>query len=206
MSGIGSEGITLKRWTAAIALAAVAALILVAFLIGPGQGAKVASATDRLASLKVGQWVQIKGGLRADSTSRCDELKIMTGDFLDDDWALKGFIQALDAAKQEFTVNGIGVQVTEGTRFDSQVRTFQAFSDLRMGQLVEVEGTYLKSGKFLANEADDESDDLARRPWTRGQIMIVGRIERVDSRKHLISAMGMVFEVTETTRLRSAIE
>lgn len=206
MSGIGSGGIPLKRWTAAITLAAVAALILVVSMIGHGQGAKIASATDRLTTLKVGQWVQIRGGLRADSTSRCDELKILTGDILDDDWALKGSVQALNPAKLEFTLNGVGIQVTEDTNFDSPVRPFRAFSDLRMGQIVEVEGTYLKNGRFLAKEVDDESDEMARRPWAQGQIMLVGRIERVDARKRLVSAMGMVFEVTENTRLRSAIE
>jgi hypothetical protein len=188
----------------AVALLAFATLTVM-IANGRGQGPKNGGALDRLATLKVGQWVHIEGAARADSAGRCDELRILTGDFLDDDWALKGLVGGLKAAKRELTVAGLSVRVTEDTRFDSPTRTFRQFSDMRNGQLVEVEGTY-RSGMLLAKEVDDETDEIARHPWARSQIMIVGRIERVDSRKRLLWAMGMVFEVTEKTRLRSAIE
>ena len=190
----------------AVALLALGVLTLATIAVVRGQGTKNGSAPDRLATLKVGQWVRIDGAARADSAGRCDELRILTGDFLDDDWAIKGFATGLNAAKRELLVGGVGVQVTNDTRFDSPMRKFRDFSDLRSGQLIEVEGSYQKNGKFLAKELDDESDEFDRRPWSKGQIRIVGKIERVDSRKHLIWTMGMAFEVSEKTRLQSAIE
>ena len=190
----------------AVALLALGALTVATIAVVRGQGAKNGSAPDRLATLKVGQWVRIDGAARVDSAGRCNELRILTGDFLDDDWALKGLASGLNAAKREFLVAGIGVLVNDDTRFDSPMRRFREFSDLRSGQLVEVEGSYQKNGKFLAKEVDDESDEFGRRPWSKGQIRIVGKVERVDSRKHLLWAMGMAFEVSEKTRLQSAIE
>lgn len=194
------------KMQSAVALLAVGAMTLTTIAIVRGQGPKNGTASDRLATLKVGQWVRIDGTARADSAARCDQLRILTGDFLDDDWALKGFASGLNAAKRELLVGGVAVQVTDDTRFDSPGRKFHEFSDLRSGQLVELEGSYQKNGKFLAKEVDDETDEVGRRPWSKSQVRIVGKVERVDSRKHLLWAMGMAFEVSEKTRLQSAIE
>ena len=187
----------------------VSVLFLAALLIPLALGAAPArkpGAADPLASLKVGQWIQIEGAVQGDTTSRCDELRILTGDFVEDDWIVKGHIQALDAANREFTVAGVRVQVTEDTRFDSPKKPFQGFTDLRAGLLVEVEGTFLKGRRLLATELDDESEDAARVSWAGNQILVVGKVERVDSRKRLVAAMGFVFQVTDKTRIRSVIE
>ncbi len=184
----------------------LATSLLIALTIGHGEGGKNPSASQDLASLKVGQWIQIDGALRADSSASCAELRILTGDFLDDDWALKGFVQSVDAARKEFVIGGVSVQVTEDTGFDSPKRTFKGLSNLPAGLLVELEGTYLKNRKFLAMEVDDESDEIAHTPWSRNQVMIVGRVEQVDLRKRLVTAMGFAFQVTDKTRLRSVIQ
>ena len=182
------------------------AAVLLALLTGRGHGGRAPGAVERLATLEPGQWVHVEGVARADSTFRCDELRLLIGDFLDDDWALKGFIQAVDTLKGEFTIGGVRVQSTEDTRFDSPKKNFRRMQDLRTGLLIEIEGTYLKSRRFLALEVDDETDELARTPWASNRVMIVGRVERVDARRHLITATGLVFEVTERTRLRTVIE
>jgi hypothetical protein len=185
---------------------AIASLLLVALAANHGHGGKNPAAVERLASLEVGQWVHIEGSVRADSAGRCDELRLLTGDLLDDDWALKGFVQAVDTLKREFTIGGVRAQASADTRFDSPKKNFRRLAELRAGLLVEIEGTWLKSGRFLAHEVDDETDELARTPWARNRVMAVGRVERVDARKRLVTVMGLVFEVTERTRLRSVIE
>lgn len=184
----------------------VASVLLVALAADHGHGGKKPGAEERLASLEVGQWVHIEGAVRADSAGRCDELRLLTGDFLDDDWALKGFLQAVDTLKGEFSIGGVRAQATADTRFDSPKKNFRRLSEMRAGLLVEIEGTWLKSGKFLALEVDDETDELARTPWAKNRVMVVGKVERVDAKKRLVSAMGLVFEVTDRTRLRSVIE
>jgi hypothetical protein len=158
---------------------------------------------DPLATLKVGHWIQIEGPA-TDSTASCEELRILTGDFLDDDWSLRGYPQAVDTLKHEIHIGAIRAQVTENTGFDSPRPHFQRLADLNTDLLLEIEGTYLKNRRFLAREVDDESDD--RRPWPRNRIRIVGKVERVDSRRRLVTAMGYVFQLTEKTRIRSVIE
>ena len=204
--GPSRGGDIVRRRRAGTLLVLLAVSLLIALTIGHGRGGKNPSTADELATLKVGQWIQVDGTLRADSSALCSELRLLTGDFLDDDWALKGFVQSLDAAKKELVIGGVSVQVTEDTGFDSPNRTFTGLSDLRAGLLVELEGTCLKSRKFLAMEVDDESDELAHTPWSRNQVMIVGRVERVEPSKRLVTAMGFVFQVTDRTRLRSVIQ
>ena len=172
---------------------------------GRSQGARTEGAADHLATVKVGHWLQIEATVQADSSALCTEMRLLTGDFLDDDWALRGTLQAIAPGRREFTIGGIRVQVTKTTIFESPKRTLRGFSDLRLGMLVEVEGTYSKDRRILAAEVDDESDETARRPWSKDQIRIVGKVERVDVRQRMISAMGREFHVTDKTRVRSVI-
>ncbi len=173
---------------------------------GRCQAGKNGSPADPLVSLRVGQWIQLEGTVQADQPTRCTEVRLLAGDYLDDDWSLKGIVQTVDAERREFAVAGCRVQVTENTSFDNPSGTFQGISDLRPGMLVEVEGMYVKDRRFLAAEVDDESDEIRDRPGSKDQIQIVGRVERVDSRKRLIAAMGLVFHMTDRTQVKSVIQ
>jgi len=195
-----------SRLRALAPLVVIATAMLMALVPVRSEGGRPASVAGHLATLKPGHWIQIDGTVRGGEPALCTEVRVLTGDFLDDDWALKGTVQTVDAGKRELAIGGVRVQVTENTSFDSPTRTFKGFPDLRPGMLLEVEGTYLRNGTFLAAEVDDESDENARKPWSRDRVVIVGKVEQVDSRKRLVSAMGFVFQVTEKTRLRSVIE
>src|SRR5262249_25966294 len=68
---------------------AFGAALLVPLLMPPiqarGQAGRSTGASKRLAALRVGQWVQLEGSLRSDSTAVCTEVRLLTGDFLEDD-------------------------------------------------------------------------------------------------------------------------
>ena len=183
----------------------LAASLLLAMSAGPAPGGQNGPA-DPLATLKVGHWVRLDGPVPPDSIAFCDELRILAGAFLDDDWSLRGFVTAGDTSRREMVIGGVRIQVTEDTGFDSPKKSFRKFSDLRAGSLLEVEGAYLKNRRFLAREVDDESDEVAHAPWARNRVRIVAKVERVDPRKRLVTAMGFVFQLTDRTRIRSAIE
>lgn len=187
------------------AFALLLSVALAALALGRAHGAKGGSALDQLATLKVHQWVQMEGIFAGDSTAGCDELQLLTGDFLDDDWTLKGYIESVDPARREFSIAGIRLRVTENTGFESPKRTFRDLADLHRGQLVEVEGTYLKNRRFLAMEVDDESNE-PNEPWRPNLVQAVGKVERVDLRRRLVWVMGFAFHVTDKTRMRSVIE
>jgi hypothetical protein len=53
---------------------------------------------------------------------------------------------------------------------------------------------------------DDETDELTRRPQLKDLVEIVGRIEKLDTKLRRISVMGVQFELTDKTKLRSAVQ
>ena len=198
--------IRLSLFLAPAVLVAAATTALMAMTPARCEARRTAIAADHLATLKLGHWIQIEGAVRGAEPALCTEVRLLTGDFLDDDWSLKGTVQAVDVKKREIIIGGVHVHVPENASFDSPSKTFKGFPDLVPGMLLDIEGAYLRDRTFLATEVDDESDENARKPWGRDRVLIVGKIEGVDPRKRLLSAMGFTFQVTERTRLRSVIE
>ena len=184
-------------------------LLTLALLLAPGGGHAATGGNpapaDPFATLQVGHWIRIEGSVQADSTVLCEDLRVLTGDFLDDDWSLRGYVAAVDTMRREVVIAGVRVLVTEDTDFDGP-KTFRSFSALRLGSLVDVEGGYLRNRRLLAKEVDDESDDVGATPVPRNQIRLVAKVERLDARKRLITAMGFVIQVSEKIRVRTAIE
>lgn len=178
-------------------------------LLSPGdalaQVGKRRVAGDPFVTLKVGHWIQLEGTVQKDYSVLCTEVKLLTGDFLDDDWSLRGVVRSVDAGRREFVIGRYRVRVREGAAFESERRSFGKVSDLRVGMLVEVEGSYRRNGILLANEVDDESDKISKRPGVERRIRIVGKVERVDARRRRISAMGTTFQVTEKTQVKSVL-
>lgn len=191
-----------------IHLSMIAALIAILVAIAPGHGGpgRQGSAAAHLASLRTGRWIQLEGRLQGGSTVTCTELGQLTGDFLDDDWSLRGVVRELDPNRQEFSIAGCKIRVSDKTIFDNPKGTFRGFADLREGKLVEVDGSFLQSRILAADEVDDESDELAHEPRLKTQVMVVGKIEHIDTRRRVVRVMGIEFNLTDKTRLRSVIE
>jgi hypothetical protein len=191
-------------WRAGVGFLSVAAV-----LVGPAdalsQGAKEAAAARHLASLKAGDWIQLQGLIPGPTPLACTEMRQLAGDYLDDDWALKGVVTAIDGAKKEFAIGRCRVRVGDNTTYDNPRGGFNRFADLRTGMLIEVEGAFLQDGVLLAAEVDDESDELKGRPKLKDLIDVVGRIQRVDLRQRTVTIMGLEFRISDKTKLRSAI-
>jgi len=190
-----------------------AALVLAATLMVAGapapawsQGTHKPSASDYLATLRVGQWIQLDGKVRDTTPVLCTEVKQLAGDFLDDDWSIQGPVQTLDTVRQEFTVGGCLIEVTGSTTYEDPRGTIKGLGGLRIGMVVDVEGTFLRNRSLVAAEVDDESEELVHHPALKDMLEIVGRIERVDPRQRLITVMGVAFQVTDKTKLRSAVQ
>ena len=184
----------------------VAIVIMVAPEAGWSQAGKKGTPGSFLAHLRVGHWVQLEGTVQLASSMVCTEVRELTGDFLDDDWSLKGAVGVIDTQKGEFTIGGCRVRTTENTTYASSARAFKAITGLRQGMRVDVEGTFLQDGVLLAAEVDDESREIAHRPQLKSQVVVVGKIEKVDTGKRLVTVMGIEFQVTEKTKLRSVME
>ena len=186
-------------------LLAGAATLLIHASAG-AQGRVRAPTPEFLSSLKAGQWIQLEGTPQSDGSVLCTEVKLLTGDFLDDDWELRGPVLGVDAKTRRFMVGRYRVRLTDEVEFDDPAGKFQSFDDLRAGMLVRIEGTYTKDGAFLAKEVNDESGKLRKKPGIEKRVQIVGKIERVNLTKRSINAMGTAFLVDANTKLKSVIK
>ncbi len=160
---------------------------------------------DVFKTVKPGQWVQIEGVPQKDFTVLATEIKFLTGDFEDDDWEVLATVRGVNKAAKEFEILLMKVKVNDGTEYQTkdQTRTFKSFDDLKPGMFVELEGTYLKDGVFLAEEVQDET---ARKEEEAGTVTFVGKAEKVDPIKRTVTLMKTTFIVSDKTQAKSAIK
>ena len=96
-------------------------------------------------ALKPGQWVKVDGTAESDSLIMCNEMKILIGDFLDDDWSLTGVVRKIDKENRELEILRLPIKIDDDADFESdEDRGFAGIADLKVGMFLEVGGTYLK--------------------------------------------------------------
>ena len=156
-----------------------------------------------VAKVKPGHWVELEGIIQKDLSVLTLEIEFLTGDFMDDDWELTAKVLAVNPAKNEFQVLSVPVRVTEETDFDNDNTSL---ADLSPGMLVELDGTYLKDGVFLADEVENKTERLKAKPQLDARIEAVGKVGHVDEAKRIITVMGVEFHITEKTEGKSPIK
>jgi hypothetical protein len=160
-----------------------------------------------LAAVKPGQWVQMEGVVQKNFSALCTDVKILTGDIPEDKWSLEGFARSIDPDKQEFKVLLVPVKTQQNTAFKSKGNmAFKSFADVNPKQLLEVDGTYLKDGAFLAVEIEDKSEKLIAKPYLQNMVEFYGRVEKVDAASRTITVMGITFQLTDKTEGEWAVD
>jgi Domain of unknown function (DUF5666) len=182
-----------------------AALLLVAVHASVAQMKGKMTAADTLAALKPGQWVELEGNVQQDFSVLCTEIKLLTGDLLDDDWKLTGIIRSVNKEKQAIEILRLPIKIQPETEFDDDDGKMKSFTDVKTNMLVQVEGTYLKDGTLLAKEIDNESAKLTEKPQAKDKIKARGKVEKIDSTKRTITLMGITFQLTDGTQGMSTI-
>lgn len=165
--------------------------------------AQTKTAADLFSTLKPGQWVKVEGTPQKDLTVIAKEVKLLTGDFQDDDCEIEAPVRAvLDKTKKQFQLLSIPVTMEADAKYESDDGSFTAFEQLKPGMFVEIEGAYLKDGSFLANEVQPEVAD----PDEAEGVALVGKAEKVDATKRTITIMGVTFQIGEKTKVKSVIK
>jgi hypothetical protein len=165
--------------------------------------AQTKTAADLFSVLKPGQWVKIEGAAQKDFTVIAKEVKLLTGDFQDDDCEIEAPVRAiLDKNKKQFQLLTIPVTMEDDAKYESEDGSFMRFEQLKPGMYVEVEGAYLKDGSFLADEVQPEVAD----PDEAGGVVLVGKAEKVDATKRTITIMRVTFQIGEKTKVKSVIK
>jgi hypothetical protein len=162
--------------------------------------------TDIFAALKPGQWVELEGTIRPDLSILCTGIKLLTGDLLDDDWQITGMVRKVNKEKKEVEILRLPIKIQPETEFDADDGKFKSFADMKTNILVQVEGTYLKDGTFLAKEIENESAKLAEKPQLKDEIEAIGRVENIDPTNRTITLMGITFQLNDRTKGKSAIK
>ena len=186
---------------------AFATLALATVLLGPPDALGKARATrvaDVLPTLKTGQWIRLEGVLMKDRTVLCKELKVLAGDFLDDDWCLTGRIEEVDVRGRQLKVGNLMIDVGEDAELEGPYGHLKSLAEFKRGMIVEIDGSYLKDRTFVAKEVADESDEFTM-PSGERHLRIVGKIEQVDPGRRRIQTMGTVFVLTDKTQVKSVI-
>jgi hypothetical protein len=194
----------MKIWSQ-ISTGVFAALLLVAVHSSVAQMKGKMTAADILAALKPGQWVVLEGNVQNDFSVLCTEIKLLTGDLLDDDWKLTGIIRSVNKEKQAIEILRVPVKIQPEAEFDDDNGKMKSFTDVKTNMLVQVEGTYLKDGTLLAKQIANESAKLTEKPQVKDKIKARGKVEKIDSTKRTITIMGITYQLTDGTQSMSAI-
>ncbi len=153
-----------------------------------------------------GQWVKLEGTPQPNMKVLTRKAKILSGDFEDDDWEISGRVMSVHKKDSTFRILNLVIQVNHETDFETEdfKHKFSAFSQLKPGMVVEVEGTFLKDGTLLADEVQDESytDDEKK----LREVAVVGRVQAIDPRRGLARVMGIEFQITPQTIVKSALK
>jgi hypothetical protein len=177
-------------------------LTAIALLAATPSLATLPSPTELFHSLKAGQWVQAEGVPQKDQSVLCSEVKILTGDFLEDEWGASGIVRSVDPQKHLVRVHRLAIRPRDQVEY----QVLKGFSDIKPGVLIDAEGTYMKNGTFLAKELEDESEKLKRKPEWQNKVQFIGRIEKLDSVRRTIVLMGCDFVITDRTRVKSVLK
>ena len=181
----------------------IAACLVLAATAAAARPSKPASVAEFFSTLKVGQWVKCQGVPQGDQSIQCTESKVLTGDFMDDDWGISGMVRRVDAKKQEVTIYRYQTRMRDNAEYQSDARGFEGFGDIAAGMYLDIEGTYLKDGSFLAEQIEDKTYRLAKKPYLRGELTVQGKIEKVDGARHVLTVMGATFTITDRTQTKS---
>jgi len=186
---------------------ALVALLLASVNQAAAQNKSRMTLPEIMATLKPGQWVQLEGSLQKDFSVLCNEVQILTGDFLDDDWSVSAVVRNVDRMKQEAQILRLPIKFKKDAEFQNKsAGVFKSLADVKAGMLIELEGTYLKDGTFLAKEIENESAKLEKKPKLKDEIQAVGKVEKVDAAKRTITLMGITFQITDKTEGKSAVK
>jgi len=159
---------------------------------------------DIFKDLKPGQWVDIAGAPQKSGPLLTEKVKVVTGDLQADDCEVKGVVTGIDPEKKMIFLHGLKISTTDDTEYEADEPggpAFTKFAHLKVDQLIEAEGIYLKNGSFKALEVENESYS-PKAAKNRKLISLVGKVQKVNPSNRTIQVMNLTFKITENTKLR----
>jgi hypothetical protein len=153
-----------------------------------------------LRNLKVGDWVKLEGTAQKDSTILLSEIKVILGELEDDDWEISGVVSRVVAEDKKIYILRLPIIFDRDTKYGYR-NAIKSFSDIETGIYVELEGSFLNDGTFLAVEigkekiSEDEKDVVE---WK-------GKVQSVNPAENAFTILGHTAILTPETKIKSYI-
>lgn len=149
-----------------------------------------------LSKLKVGEWVELEGIVQPDFSVLLQEIEVVYGEVEEDDWEINGKISRVDPEKKNAFMLMLPIHFDNNVEYEDKLNVIKSFSDIKQGMMVEIEGSYLQDGTFLANEIGQIE---VKKDSERNEIEWTGKIQEIDIQNLTITVLGhnMIFN-TET--------
>ena len=145
----------------------------------------------------VGQFVEVEGILQSDGSILAKKIELEDDEHEDDfELEFKGLIDSIDAASLSLVVGGLPVLTDAQTRFEGEDDSPLGFEDLRVGQVVEVEGILQADGSVLARKIELEDDE----PDDEIELEFKGLIESINAVNASMVVGGILVHTNEFTR------
>src|SRR5262245_36202761 len=122
----------------AVAAALLAVSLMATTAPGWAQAKMWMTPAEVLTALKPGQWVKMEGTLQKDFSVWCTEIKILTGDFLDDEWSISTMVKKVDLEKQQVEFLQLPVTIKKDAEYQGALKSI---ADVKVGMLLDVDGT-----------------------------------------------------------------
>lgn len=177
--------------------------VLLIILSGNGSAVFAQKAQDFLNKLKVGEWVEIEGVPQEDFTILLTEIKVIYGEFEDDDWEISGTISGVVAEEKKIFIVLLPIKFGDDTEYKHKKddpEGIKSFSDIKPGTFVEIEGSFLDS-TFLAAEIGPEKVVEDK----KNMIEWKGKVQAVNPASNSFSMLGHNIIFTPETKIKSLI-
>ncbi|NGP54411.1 DUF5666 domain-containing protein [Thioalkalivibrio sp. XN8] len=116
----------------------------------------------RAEDIRVGDYLEIIGTPAADAGADVVATKIERADDDDNDVSLQGFVESL--ALPDLVILGVTVQTTANTEFElrdnDDASQAEFFGAIQPGELVDVQGIQISEAAILADEVEQEDDEI----------------------------------------------
>ncbi len=185
---------------------AVCALVATTIYAQPKSSSptKTRQQVDIFATAKPGQWADIKGPYQKDNTILAVKVKFVNGTIAEGDCEVSGKIIALDPQKNEIKIaRQAPLKCQKTTEFKDKTGVAITFADLKVGMMVEAEGSYQKDGGFLVAEVEE---DIIKEEEEADYISVFGKIEKADAAAKTIQIMGITFVISEQTKSKLSVK
>ncbi|MCB0264995.1 MAG: hypothetical protein KDH95_24410, partial [Calditrichaeota bacterium] len=94
------------------------------------------------------------------------------------------------------------IHFDNNVEYEDKFDVIKSFSDIKQGMIVEIEGSYLQDGTFLANEIGQIE---VKKDEERNEIEWTGKIQEIDIKNLTITVLGHTMIFNAETKLKTVM-